>query len=416
MTARELDLQPLPSGQPRQLSPQRPASMAQAWGLLLSGFISQLGDGLAAIAAALLVSARTDSAGLTALTLAAAYLPGLFGGLGLTGLADRFPRRGLCVAIDVLRVPMVLVLCIPGIPVAVILVGIAMIELVGQPFSAARAALLPQVLPPQRLGGFVGLDRGAAQLTQFFGVVIGAAAVAVMGAREALVLDAASFAVSALVIVILVRAHPRPVTLAPVSLFGGAAEGWRAIRQIPLAYRAVLCTWIVVAVAFVAEGLAVPLSRGFAGSSAESSVTTGSVLWLLGSYFGVGAVLSLFVGRLPETWQDHLLMPLAVLSLLPGLVFFADVSRAVAVAAFAVGGLALCVSTMGRIAFSRVVPDEVFGRAIGVAAGIVLAVQGVALLVAAGLAEVMEPRLVIADSAALGVLLLLLVIRRTRVT
>ncbi|MFD8494956.1 hypothetical protein [Amycolatopsis sp. NPDC059657] len=55
---------------------------------------------------------RTCSAGLAALTYTLTYLPDVFAGPLLSGLADRWPRRTVIVA-DVLRALLVAVMAIP---------------------------------------------------------------------------------------------------------------------------------------------------------------------------------------------------------------------------------------------------------------------------------------------------------------
>jgi MFS family permease len=389
-------------------------SLTEARALFTAGIISNLGDALAAVAASLLVSSRTGSPALTALTLAAAYLPGLVGGLGLSGLADRFPRRGLCVVIDLARAPLVMLMVIPGMPAVGIIALIALIELFGQPFQAARAGLLQQVVPTDRLTRFIGFDRSAVLFCQFFGFVGGAAAVGAVGAESALVLDAASFAASALVILLLVRPRPRSAGAETVRLFGGAAEGWRVIRSHPLALRAVLVTWVTVATVFVAEGLAVPLARVYSGAGAEDQATTNLVILLLGSLTGVAALGSLAGSLLPPSSQRTLLVPLALLSTVPGMLLVTRPTRGVAIAIFAAAGVGSITSVFGRILFSIAIPDEVFGRAIGLAGGGVTAVQGLALLGAAGLSELMDVQDVIALACAVGTGLLIIVAVITR--
>src|ERR687888_589750 len=65
--------------------------------------LSVLGDQLARVALAILVFQRTSSAALTALTYALTFAPAVLGGALLSGLADRFPRRQVLIATDLIR-------------------------------------------------------------------------------------------------------------------------------------------------------------------------------------------------------------------------------------------------------------------------------------------------------------------------
>ncbi len=72
--------------------------------LWLSYVLSAGGDRLALVALTLLVYDRSKSPLLAAVTFAAGFVPYLFGGLFLSGLADRLPRRSVMVGCDLLRV------------------------------------------------------------------------------------------------------------------------------------------------------------------------------------------------------------------------------------------------------------------------------------------------------------------------
>src|SRR4051812_43468215 len=108
--------------------------------------LSSLGDQLAQVALAVLVYHRTNSALLTALTYALAYLPPIVGGPILSGLADLFPRRRVMVVCDVLRTALVALMALQAMPFAGLCVLVFFTVLLGAPFTAARAALLPDLL------------------------------------------------------------------------------------------------------------------------------------------------------------------------------------------------------------------------------------------------------------------------------
>ena len=172
--------------------------------------LSYAGDQFAQVAIAILVYGRTHSAFLTALAYALTYLPPIAGGPLLSGLADLFPRRRVMIVCDVFRVGTVGLMAIPGIPFALLCVLLFCTVLTGVPFSSARTALMPDVLPGDKfvLGSAVG--NITFQASQILGFVAGAAVVAILDPHKTLGIDAATFGMSALIVLIGVRTRPAP--------------------------------------------------------------------------------------------------------------------------------------------------------------------------------------------------------------
>ncbi|GAA3670513.1 hypothetical protein GCM10022224_038410 [Nonomuraea antimicrobica] len=71
--------------------------------LWLAELFSQVGDQVARVAIAVLVYDRTGSAALTGLAYALTYLPSLVGGLTLSWIGDRYPRREVIFVVDLTR-------------------------------------------------------------------------------------------------------------------------------------------------------------------------------------------------------------------------------------------------------------------------------------------------------------------------
>ncbi|HEX8767861.1 MAG TPA: hypothetical protein VF714_05790, partial [Jatrophihabitans sp.] len=111
--------------------------------LWLAGAQSSAGDQLSRIAIVLLVYARSGSAAISATTYALTFLPSLVGGVFLSGLADRYPRRTVMVICDLIRLVLLLVMASASLSTLVIDVILVLLVLVGAPFSAASVAVLP---------------------------------------------------------------------------------------------------------------------------------------------------------------------------------------------------------------------------------------------------------------------------------
>src|ERR1700744_3938735 len=89
--------------------------------LWLSYVLSAAGDRLALVALTLLVYDQSRSPLLAAVTFAAGFVPYLFGGLLLSGLADRLPRRPVMVTCDLARCALVGAMLWPGVPLTALI-------------------------------------------------------------------------------------------------------------------------------------------------------------------------------------------------------------------------------------------------------------------------------------------------------
>ena len=184
-------------------------AVAEFRALWLAQLLSVAGDQLAKVALTVLVYDRTHSSLLAAVTFAASFVPGFLGGLTLSGLADRLPRRTVMIACDVIRGVLVLIMAAPGMPLAVIVALLFVVSMLMAPFNSARAAVYPDVLAGDRYVIGTAVTLTTYQLAQVVGFAVGGAVVGFFGARPALLVDAATFAVSALLVQLRVQRRPR---------------------------------------------------------------------------------------------------------------------------------------------------------------------------------------------------------------
>ena len=177
-----------------------------------------IGDQLARVALTVLVYDRTRSALLAAITYVVSIVPTFVGGLTLAWLADRYPRRAVMIACDVARCAVVLVMAIPGLPLGALVVLLFVVTLIGAPFSSARAAIFPDVLRGDRYVMGTAVTVTTYQFAQVIGFAAGGTLVGFFGTRTSLVVDAATFAGSA----VIVRAwvHARPAAAAGFHMAG----------------------------------------------------------------------------------------------------------------------------------------------------------------------------------------------------
>ena len=255
-----------PSGRHRRAREQHSSyrevfAIAEFRALWTAQVLSFAGDQFAQVAIAILVYRQTHSAFLTALAYAFTYLPPIAGGPLLSGLADLFPRRRVMIACDVLRIGTVGLMAIPGMPFPALCALLFCTVLAGAPFSSARAALLPDVLPGDKfvLGSAVG--NISFQASQILGFVAGAAVVAVVDPYRTLGLDAVTFGISALIVAAGSRPRPMPRReAARPSLWAVSADGIRIVFANRRLLTLLLFGWLA-GFHIVPEGLAAPYAH-----------------------------------------------------------------------------------------------------------------------------------------------------------
>jgi MFS family permease len=188
-------------------------AVAEFRALWLAQLLSVIGDQLARVALTVLVYDRTRSALLAAITFVVSIVPTFVGGITLAWLADRYPRRGVMIVCDLARCGLVLVMAIPGVPLAGMVTLLFVVTLVGAPFLSARAAILPDILEGDRYVVGTAVTLTTFQFAQVIGFAAGGTIVGFSGTRPSLVIDAATFAASALIVRGWIRSRPAPVTV-----------------------------------------------------------------------------------------------------------------------------------------------------------------------------------------------------------
>jgi hypothetical protein len=148
--------------------------------------------------------------------------------------------------IDLFRVGTVGLMAIPSLPFAALCVLLFCTVLTGVPFSSARAALMPDVLPGDTfvLGSAIG--NITYQASQILGFVAGAAVVAVLDPHKTLGIDAVTFGLSALILLTGVRSRPAPgrAGAARASLLSVSADGVRIVFGSRLLLTLLLFGWL----------------------------------------------------------------------------------------------------------------------------------------------------------------------------
>jgi len=328
-------------------------------------------------------------------------VPAFIGGFALSGLADRLPRRRVMIACDLIRVVLVLVMAVSGIPIAVLVALLFLVTLIGAPFLSARAALYPDILAGDLyvLGTAVTLT--TLQFAQVLGFAAGGAVVGFFGVRVSLLIDAATFALSALITFTWVRSWPavqavgdREAQAGP-DAGGGLLAGLRLVFTSPALRIPMLLGWLA-AFYNIPEGVSAPLAATLGGGA----VAVGFILAAPAFGATVGAItFSRFVAPARRVrWMS----PLAAAACGVLVLFVFRPPLPIALMVLAVSGLFDCYQLAANASFVAATPARQRSQAFGIAQGGMSLGQGVAIVVAGAAAERFAPNLVVAASGAVG--------------
>jgi hypothetical protein len=301
------------------------------------------------------------------------------------------------IACDLIRVALVAVMAVSGMPIVVLVVLLFLVTLVGAPFLSARAALVPDILTGDLYVLGLAVTLTTLQFAQVLGFAVGGAVVGFFGFRDSLLIDAATFAVSALITGIWVRSRPAAQVAAAREsrIGGGVLAGLRLVFTSPALRIPMLLGWLA-AFYNIPEGVSVPLAATLGGGA----VAVGFILAAPALGASVGAVaFSRFVA--PAT-RVRWMSPLAVMACGVLILFVFRPPLPVALALLAVSGLFDCYQLAANASFVAATPARQRSQAFGIAQGGMSLGQGAAMILAGAAAGHFAPSFVIAASGALG--------------
>jgi MFS family permease len=328
--------------------------------LVSAHVVSMLGTMVADVALTVLVYQRTGSPALSALTFTVGFIPYLLGGALLSGLVDRWPPRGTMISCDLASAVVFTAMTLPGLPVGGLL-GLAFAAgLIAPVFGGMRAALLPALLgsgPTYVLGRSV--MRMVAQGSQIAGFAAGGLLLAGVGAQTALLIDAASFLASAMVIRIGLGVHPA-ADVASTPLVRDSLGGLRAVLADGPTRRLLMLRWFVPSCALAPEALAAPYVHALhAGQSAVGLYLTATPVGML--------IGNLLAGRLlSPAAQRRIVVPAALLTTVPLLMYLGKPSLAIAFVLLLIVGFGTCHDLALDGLLVQIAPEALRSRALAV--------------------------------------------------
>jgi MFS family permease len=403
-----------PSVSTQARAADRPATFGEVFGnpeyrsLYSSAALTWFGEYLARAAVTALVYQSTESVAASAAAFATSYLPWVVGGPLLAAIAERYRYRAVMITCDLIRMSLIALVAMPGVPIPLMIGLLFLVALANPPAQAARSAMMPLVLTGDRLVVGLSLNQSTGQAAQVVGYMAGAA-LAPFYPRVALLIDAATFACSA--VILRLGLHDRPPALAAVHrshLLQETADGFRLVFGSRVLRAIAVIVFCSVLFAIVPEGLAAAWAADLVGNNGDTGVIQGVIMvanpigWIAGG---------LLVGRLvgPETRRRliRVFAALAPLALVPA-VANPPVAGVVAMAA-ACGFCAGALMPAANGLFVQALPNGFRARAFGVMQGGIQVLQGAAVLITGLAADAFPLPVVVGVWSAGGVLLLTLV-------
>jgi len=391
--------------------------------LWLAQVLSVTGDQLARVALTVLIYDRTGSALLAAVAFSASVVPTFIGGLVLSGLADRLPRRRVMIGAELTSAVLVTVMAVPGVPLAVLIMLLFAVTMISALFLAARSAIYPEILDRDQYVLGTAITMTTLLFAQVAGFAIGGVVVGFLGVHASMLADALSFGASALLIRMRVQARPVPEAIprgasqpldttprgdrrrhAWYSVGGGVMAGLRLVFGDPALRIPMLFGWLC-AFYNIPEGVATPLAAAVGGGA----VTVGLVLAAQAFGSAVGAVA--FSRLVTAVQQVKWTGPLAIAACASLVVFAVRPSLPLALLILAVSGIFGCYQLSANALFVQAAPPAQRSQAFGIAQGGISLCQGAAILMAGAAAQHVAPATVIAVAGAIGALFALALTR-----
>src|SRR3954451_2458721 len=365
--------------------------------------VSMVGTVGAQVALSILVFERTGSPLLSALVLVCSFLPYALGGVLLSSVADRFPTRRVLVGCDLVSAACIGLMVVPGMPVGGLLGLLLVTGIVAPIFAGARAASLAHLLPADLFPTGRSLLRAIGQVTVLTGFALGGIAVAAVGANWLLVVDAATFVASAVLI-----GAGTPYTPPGERRSNAVRDSWAGL-QLLFANRQlrnlILLTWVAPAFSSVPDGLAVAYTAQVGTvAAAAGALFTG---------YATGTVLGeLVVARFTPSVRRRLVVPFLMVSQLPAIAFLTRPSIPVAAVLLALSGAGYAFNQGVDPLILEAVDPAFRGRLFTVQPSGLMAIQGVSIALAGVVGSFLAPNLTMAAAGILGTTTTLLIARQ----
>jgi MFS family permease len=258
-------------GSAADASPPSPRLWTRPFALLAVGqAVSRLGDGLFGTALTW-IALRTGGPGAVAIVASATAAPLIAGSVVGASYADRHDRRRLMIAMDVLRLALLLglaaALATGRVPLPELAVFGAAEGSAAAIFTPARLALVPQIVPAASLLRANGILQACFMASFWIGPLLLGPLLTVTAMPGVAAADAATFGVSAATLAALPRIPAAAAGTARLGTRADLAAGWAAVRSAPgvLLVLGTFTAALLLASGFLAVGLPAWAARAGGG-------------------------------------------------------------------------------------------------------------------------------------------------------
>jgi predicted MFS family arabinose efflux permease len=330
---------------------------------------SELGDWSARLALAILVLDRTNSPALSAFSFTVSVLPSIGLGPYLSAFGDRYPRRTVLVATDVVRAVLYGAMALP-VPTWSLFPLLFVAATATPPFEAVRSALLPALVPRDAYPSAVALSGVTIQTALFAGYALGGGLVSLLGARGALASNALTFLISAGSLSALRAGRERSAIAETARQSLG--NGLRFVISDLLVRRTAILLCVVAGAAVIPETLAVVYAEDVLGQGAGTAGVLAAAVPI-----GTIVVVSLFH---VDPHGSQPLRPIAVVaglsSAVAGATFVADTGLPWAVVNFVLVGCVFGAVVPANAVLGVRIPDRFRAASMGLLQAALTAAQG----------------------------------------
>jgi len=330
--------------------------------LCFARVVSFVGDSLSLVALMLYVADETGQALAVSLVLLAGdFAPSLLS--PVTGaISDRFDRRRVMIACELTQGGLLALIALTLPPLPLLLALVAARAIAGQVFQPASRAAVPALVPARDLAAANSALGFGTNGVDAAGPLLAAALLPFAGVRGVLLVDAASFLISAAVLTRLPRMPPVPAgSNARPSLFADARSGLAYLLSTPAVRVIALGFWAVVAFSAIDDVALVLLTT-------ETFNASDSVVAVVLAAIGIGllcgyAVLARYGPRVSTALLLVLGFGVSSLgNLLTGVAWAVAAAFAMQlVRGFGIAATDVAVNTL----LQRLVPPGMLGRAFG---------------------------------------------------
>lgn len=363
-----------------------------------SQLISGLGDWAGRLALAVLVFERSDSAAWAAAVTAVSLLPWLGPGQFLATLADRYGRVRVMIVADLSRAAlfagMALITAVPVLLVFAFLAGLCV-----PPFEGAKSSAIVELTDDETYPSAIAVHAIVNQAEILIGYALGGVVIALVGARPALAINAATFVVSALIIIRLAGSAASTTNADAEDGWAGVAAGLTPWRRDQICRRALLLYIGTSMFSVLPEALVVPFTD-------EAGVPTGfvgAVAALIGLGSFVGTVLAPSEGSPEQLLRATAVRGIAV-ALVSGALFASTSALAAVVTAYAITGMVDAIAVPTNQVVGQRLPHAGRAAALTVAMGAQNVAHVVTIAVAGGVADLTSTRHTLAGAMGLAAL------------